>query len=248
MLWVLLATSVIWVAAKSMMGKETATVSELLCSIDHLYDGSDLVTLGDIERRINDIYAGDLIGLPIQKVDLKNLESTLDDEPFIAKSHAYLDRSNKLHVELQQRVPILRVIDRNGDNYYLDASGVKLPLSDHFSARVPVVIGYIPEISAWDTTQTVLHDAHALIMNSNDDAFLSAWLESVHLDRHGELSLYGNVGRFAVKLGTIEGIDKKLNNLKNFLQMGGKSLAWNSLESISLEFDGQIITKQKSKV
>ena len=247
LLWIALAVGIVWIATKANDAQDAGHVSEVIYQLEHFAEGSDLVSLEEIQTRIVDAYDNGLQGADIQSLDLAALERFLDQEPFITKSHAFLDRSQRLHIHLSQRVPLLRVIDRSGANYYLDGHGVVLPLSAHFSARVPVVTGHVPSPHNWDSTYTALHTIHTMIEETRQDPFMSNWLESVHLDRHGQISLYGNVGRFAVKMGDGERLSHKLAKLKSFLQSGAQSLAWNSLESISLEFEGQIITRQKSK-
>ncbi|MBX2816580.1 MAG: hypothetical protein KTR24_11295 [Saprospiraceae bacterium] len=222
-------------------------IEEVIYTMDHATVGSDLVTIEEIEDRIVEAYEFDLVGAEVADLDLHAIEELLDQEPFITKSHAFVDRKRRLHVNLAQRVPLLRVMDVQGNNYYLDADGVRLPLSHHFTARVPVISGQVPAYVWNDSTHNALRDAHRVVDAMQSDAFLSAWLESIHLDQQGELVLYGNVGRFGVEFGPGKDLERKLSVLKKFMKSGANSLAWNSLESISLKYEGQVITRTKPK-
>ena len=105
----------------------------------HLTDGNDLITVEEIKKKLMKTYNLDFVGVEIDRIDLGELEALLKKEAFIVDADTYLDSKNELHIEIAQRTPILRVLGLNGSNYYLDAEGVRLPLSDHFAARVPII-------------------------------------------------------------------------------------------------------------
>lgn len=248
MLWITLAVLLSALIYSSMTTRGDGQVTAVVYDINHLSDGNDLVTVEELRARLINAYKSDLVGTKIDGLEIDHIESLLDQEPFIVKSHAYVDRDNQLHIELQQRAPMFRIMDQYGNNYYLDEDGVRLPLSNNFSARVPVVTGDVPEYTAWDSTDHVLKQVHALILASRADVFLNAWLESIHIDGNQELVLHGNIGSFAVEFGQGVDIERKMNNLKKFLKVGGKRLAWHSIEAISVKYKGQVVTRQKSKV
>jgi hypothetical protein len=50
----------------------------------------------------------------------------------------YVDQHNILRIKVEQREPVLRILDNNGNNYYLDENGVKMPPSKNFAARALV--------------------------------------------------------------------------------------------------------------
>jgi cell division protein FtsQ len=53
-----------------------------------------------------------------------------------------------LQVEVSQRQPILRMMNRFDQDFYVDQHGIKMPLSQNFTARVLVANGYIDELFA----------------------------------------------------------------------------------------------------
>jgi len=248
LLWLTLGILLSVLIYSSMSTRVNGTVTAVIYDINHLSDGNDLVTVEELQARIVRAYESDLVGSKIDGLEIDQIESLLEREPFIVKSNAFIDRDNQLHIELQQRAPMFRIMDQFGNNYYLDEDGVRLPLSRNFSARVPVITGNVPEYTAWDSTDHVLKQVHELVRASRNDPFLNAWIESIHIDGNQELVLHGNIGSFAVEFGHGIDIERKMNNLKKFLKVGGKSLAWNTIESISVKYKGQVITRPKSKV
>lgn len=57
----------------------------------------------------------------------KTLERELAKHPLIDQVECYKTPSGKLCIEVTQRIPILRVMSANGENYYLDNKGIVMP-------------------------------------------------------------------------------------------------------------------------
>lgn len=74
------------------------------------------------------------------KVNLKNIEQTLNKHSMISQSDVYLSVDGKLKTIVKQKTPIARVFNNN-TSYYIDYKGSIMPLSKNFSARVPLVYG-----------------------------------------------------------------------------------------------------------
>jgi len=112
--------------------------------IEPLQDGAMLVKAEDILRSIDRSFGFRLEGLPLKELDPERLEVVLEKDPLILNADVFVDARNVVRIEVEQRQPVLRIIDRNGLNYYLDERGFKMPLSPHFAARVLVASGSIP--------------------------------------------------------------------------------------------------------
>ena len=55
----------------------------------------------------------------IGTINVRQLEETLSQHPFISRAECYLTSGGKVGVEIYQRIPLLRVMSSNGDNYYI---------------------------------------------------------------------------------------------------------------------------------
>src|SRR5690606_26956393 len=77
-------------------------------------------------------------------LDLNKLEQELQKNEMIASSQIYFDANGVLNAEVVQKTAIARVLTENS-SYYIDKQGGSMPLSDHFSAHVPVVFGKISD-------------------------------------------------------------------------------------------------------
>jgi len=213
-------------------------IKEVKYYLEHLSDGNDLITVDEIRDRVFKTYNLDFVGVEIERLDLVGLEEILLKEPFIVDVDAYVDSRDILHLDISQRTPILRVMGLDGSNYYLDANGTKLPLSKHFTARVPVLSGSVSEYQEdFLTTENSLKQAFRIIEASRNDDFVASWLEGLYVNRNHDIWMTGNVGDFKVIFGDDHEIDKKFTKMKKFFKKGLKITGWKNIESIDLKYD-----------
>lgn len=217
--------------------------------LKHLTDGNDLITIEEIKEKVIKTYKLDLVGVEVDLLDLEGLESVLRQEAFIVNADAYIDANEILHIDISQRTPVLRVMGLDGSNYYLDAEGYKLPLSRHFTARVPIVSGGVSEYkNDFLKNKNTLKSAFSVVQAARKDEFLSAWLEGIYVHNDGDLWLSGNVGDFKVIMGDDTRMDEKIRKLKTFFNDGLKITGWKNIETINLKYDKQVVTRSPSKV
>jgi cell division protein FtsQ len=89
-----------------------------------------------------------LIGRLMDSINIHDLENKLKANPFIEFAKVYTDMDGVINVEISQRQPILRLMNRFDQDFYVDQHGLKIPLSSNFTARVLVANGYIDELFA----------------------------------------------------------------------------------------------------
>ena len=78
----------------------------------------------------------------IQKVDLdlNRLEKSINSNPMIEKSEVFVSIDGVLKAVVKQKTPIARMFNDEG-SFYIDYQGGMMPVSDEFTARVPIVSG-----------------------------------------------------------------------------------------------------------
>lgn len=112
----------------------------------------DVIVADSLERRFvnkEDVAGwmekeyGVFAGLPLDSVDLPRIERLVEAHSVVRSCQAWLTDDGILHIELNQRQPVVRF--ECGDNgYYADATGFVFPLQERGGADVPVVDGHIP--------------------------------------------------------------------------------------------------------
>ena len=79
--------------------------------------------------------------VPKETLDLNELEKALKSNPMIKTAEVYVAVNGTLNAEIEQKTPIARV--STNASYYIDDEGFYMPLSNNYSARVPLVTGYV---------------------------------------------------------------------------------------------------------
>ncbi len=202
------------------------TVKEVF--VDH--HSSDMyVTDGAIRRMIlNNSQLSNRIGL----LELDKIEKLLDNHEMIEKSEIFCTIDGVLNVNVKQRQPIARIFE-NGRFYYMDSQGTKMPLSDSFSARVPLVTGNMTK-KAWENT-------YELIKFIDKDEFLKKNITEVKIRNNGEYELKMRVADFSVIWGDLEDVEQKKANLKAFYKQMEKSKTLNVYKIVNLKYANQVV-------
>ena len=248
-LWISIAILFFMAAINAVDLQSRDQIRKVEYHLKHLTDGNDLITIDEIKKKVFSAYNLDFVGVEIERINLEELEEILKKEAFIVNANAYLDARNILHLDIAQRTPILRVLGLNGSNYYLDGEGVRLPLSKHFTARVPVVSGAVADYhNDFLKSTSTLKAAYEIVKSARNDALIGAWLEGIYVQSNKDLWLTGNVGDFRIIIGDDQDLEHKFHKMKCFLKDGLKITGWKNIESINLKYNSQVVVKSPSKV
>ena len=180
------------------------------------------------------------VGKDMERIRTKTLERELAKHPLIDQVECYKTPSGKLRIEVAQRIPILRVMSANGENYYLDDKGTVMPPDAKCVAHLAVVTGNVEKSFA-------MRDLYKFGVFLQNNKFWDAQIEQIHVLPDRNIELVPRVGDHLVYLGKLENFENKLARLKEFYQKGLNQVGWNKYSRISLEFSNQIIcTKRES--
>jgi len=191
----------------------------------------------------------------IEKLPLNKIESDLNDIAYVKHSEVYTTIDGTLHVVIEQRNPVIRVINSNGSSYYIDNEARLFPLSDKYTARVIVASGFINEpynlrfknditkLQAIDEfgKKYIDDDLYIVAKKIVTDEFFNSYFEQIYVNSNNEFELIPKVGDFTVLLGDIQNIDEKFENFKNFIKLAMPRQGWNIYKTINIKFNNQIV-------
>ncbi|WP_047550958.1 cell division protein FtsQ/DivIB [Psychroserpens sp. Hel_I_66] len=172
---------------------------------------------------------------PKEIIDLNELESALNSNPMIKQAQVFMSVDGLVTAEIEQKKPIARV--STNASYYIDETGSFMPLSTNYTARVPLIIGFIEKND--------LANVHAIAKKIQEDDFLVKRVVAIHQNEDKTIDLKFRNHDFNIHLGTIELLDKKINNLKAFYKKAMKDNILDDYKRVNLKFDKQVICTKK---
>ena len=227
--------------------KSGAEIVEIVADIQPMSNGFNLIRQAEVEEILHKGFGFTLRGVHFDELDINRIERVLEADPFIKETEAYVDGGNNLQLEIVQREPVIRIIDAQNANYYLDSEGIRMPLSKHFTARVLVATGNIPPYSPdfLKRKKYLLKDIFDLGTKIAANDFLNPLVEQVYVNKEGEMILVPKVGNQKILIGNIENIEDKLYRLEQFYKKALPFEGWDKYSLINLKFKNQIICKKR---
>jgi len=174
-------------------------------------------------------------GVEIAQTDLNRIERTLAKFPFVKDSKVYLDHDQMLFIEIIQRIPIVRVMPERGKPYYIDDAGSQFPLSDLYTADVPVATGDID-----DELSTKLY---TLARHVYESVFWKRSIEQIFVSGRGEVSFITKLGSQQVIFGDADRIAAKFDKLEKFYRRALGKVGWDTYRIINVKYKDQVVCK-----
>jgi cell division protein FtsQ len=217
--------------------------SQLICKDVKVYIPGNqyFIDMKEIDN-ILDVKSHTLIGRTIEDINIQALESKLKANPFIESAKVYIDMDAVIRVEITQRQPILRIINQNDQDFYVDSHGLKIPLSENFTARVLVANGFIDEpfSNKVDTMHTELAtEIYKTADYIRKDSLWDAQIAQIYVNQR-------------ILLGNADSLDTKFHNLLIFYKKALPQVGWGAYKIINIKYANQVIgvknqmTKQDS--
>ena len=188
---------------------------------------------------------GRLVNRPIEEIDLARLESQLEKSSWIRDAELYFDRSNVLHVIVFEREPIARVFTTEGRSFYIDSSGVRLPLLEKVSVRVPVVTNFTNAKKLTPADSLVLTDLKQLVRYISGHEFWSAQVAQIDIMGPRFYEIVPTVGNHVIRIGSAENIGQKLDRLMVYYRQVAPKIGIDKYAVLDAQFDGQIVGVHK---
>lgn len=173
-----------------------------------------------------------------ENINLKYLEEFLLTNQMVENAEIYLTLSGELGAIITQRTPVLRVAS-DTETYYYDTHGMKMPLSDNYSARVPITMDTVSGQGRSD----LIALSNAII---NDD-FLRKQIIGVDQLQEGgkfQYELDTRVGNQKIIFGDLTNMDQKIAKLKVFYKKTVQDDTYKNYRSINLKFHNQIVCER----
>jgi cell division protein FtsQ len=226
-------------------GENTCNKVEIILSGNQFF-----IEKSEVDQLLSD-NNGLLVGRRLANINIQKLEDKLVANPFIEYAKVYLDMNGIIHADIKQREPILRVLTYAGQDFYIDKNGLKIPLSDHFTARVLVANGAILESfnNEIDTLKTkVAKDLFATAKFIAQNELWSEQIVQIYVNDDKDMELVPRVGSQKIVFGNGDDLESKFKNLLVFYKKAIPLVGWDTYSTINLKFKGQIVCVKRDSI
>lgn len=169
-----------------------------------------------------------------ETLDLNRVETLLEAHDMIENAEVFMTVDGKMGAAITQRKPLARVMGRAP--YYMDRNGLKMPLSQYYSARVPIVTG---------VSEDLLPEVHPLVSYIRNDEFLTKHVTELNRLSNGKYVIRLRQLDFVVLFGAVSEIETKFMNFKAFYQKAMKDKKLNAYKKVDLQFGDQVVCTKK---
>ena len=185
------------------------------------------------------------IGTKLDQVSLNLLEDSLVKHPFVKEAELYKSFQGALHVEVAMREPVARLMNNSGADVYIDADGVKFPVSTLHSSNVLLVRGDFEEtVSDTFSCETVL-SALPVLTYIRHNEYWNSYFSEVEIAGNGELMLYPRRDNMVIEFGHPLRTAEKLTNLKAILETIMPHEDRPRFRQISIKYKGQVVATKR---
>jgi cell division protein FtsQ len=185
-----------------------------------------------------------LVGRKLESINIHALETKLKRNPFVERASIYADMDGVIVVEISQRQPMMRMMNRFAQDFYIDQHGLKIPLSDNFTAKVLVANGFIDELFAnrIDSLRTpVARDVFRTADFIRKDSLWTAQIAQIYVNEQHEIELIPRVGNQRILLGNADSLAIKFRNLLAFYKQAVPLVGWVAYKAINIKYTNQVI-------
>ena len=247
-LWVTIGagTSVLLVAAiKKKDGAKCKDVEIKISGIENS-DGPKFVDEADILTTIQQVSNGNPKGKAIGSFNLMKIETELEKSKWVKHAELFFDNNDILKVNLQEREPVARVFTTGNNSFYIDTALAMLPLSDKFSARLPVFTGFPSDnivLSAGDSS--LLDEVKTISIAVQKDSFRMAMIDQVDITPQRTFEMIPKIGNQLIVFGDATDAEDKFNKLELFYKEVMVKTGWNKYSIINVQYKNQVVAKRR---
>lgn len=174
---------------------------------------------------------------PMRLINTEKIEEELMNNQMIANVQAYKTPSGKIKLEIEQKMPVLRVITAGG-SFYVDNQGSVMPVSTRYVAHVPVASGSVEK-------ELAITDLYKFALFLQKNPFWNNQIGQIYVYPNQDVELIPMVGSHRILLGTLDTFEEKLAKLQLFYDQVIPKMGWERYKMINLKYKDQIVCTNK---
>lgn len=242
-LWLIVGVGVLVLFVAAFQYRKNENCNNYIIKINNHQQGN-FITQAEISELLN--ANGELKQKPNKRINLTLLERVIEKNSWVKNAELYFENNNILHIDIDQNQAIARLITVNGNSYYLDESGKRLPVKSNATTRIMVVTNFPSDNEKLATPDSLLLTQVTTLANIiSVDSFWKAQIAQVNIDFNGRFELIPTIGNQTILFGDIVNAKEKFEKLLAFYKSAWVKNGINTYETIDLRFTNQIVAKRK---
>ncbi|MEP7239205.1 MAG: FtsQ-type POTRA domain-containing protein [Ferruginibacter sp.] len=243
--WIALGGATIFLLVAAIKTKEAHHCKNIEINI-HGVSNNFFVDKKDILNAITAMEKTNPVGKAIGSFNLKKMEVELEKNVWIKSAELFFDNNETLQVTVQEREPVARVFTVTGATFYIDNDLMILPLSEKFSARLPVFTNFPSDNKVLaKSDSSLLMDVKTISLAIQKDSFSMAMIDQVDITPKRLFEMIPKIGNQLIVFGDATDVDAKLDKLKTFYKDIMVKAGWNYYSVINLQYKNQVVAKRK---
>ncbi len=213
----------------------------------HLLEKDELIELIQTNEKV--------IGFPIERINIAQLEKYVESLAPVKHTQVYKTIDGVLKVDVEQRIPIIRIIDNFSNSYFIDKEGTILKSNYKYSPHILVATGTIPDVISpiakskvfnifSNTNEDLVQDIYKIALKISEDEFWKAQFVQIYVNDKKSIELIPRVGNHIIELGSAQKLDDKLFKLRVLYTEGLSNKGWNQYSRIVLKYENQVVCEK----
>lgn len=166
-----------------------------------------------------------------------DIENFIDSISLIEKCQVYNSIKGYTVIDIDCRIPIIKVYDKRNNIYHIDDNG-NIIHGIHKALYLPIANGCIDDSIARNEVMSV-----ARIINN--DKFWNSQIEQIHFSEDRHITMIPRVGNHIIEFGEAKDIEEKFEKLYTFYLNGMNKTGWNKYSRVNIEFGNKVICTQR---
>ncbi|HSN09278.1 MAG TPA: hypothetical protein VLS85_09570, partial [Hanamia sp.] len=239
--WIILASGVVVLLVAAITKKNTERITGVDIKISGIQNNY-FIDKKEVLKILEKVNGKKLDKSTISSLDLTAMENQLAKNNWIKKAELFFDNNKVLQVKVTEREPIARIFTVSGASFYIDSSLNRLPLSDKFSARLPVFTSFPTEVRILKSSDSLLLDQVKILSEYiTAHPFWMAQIDQIDISPEGHFDLIPKLGNQLIRFGDASNYEQKFNKLLAFYKKVETKVGWNKYSILDIQYKNQVI-------
>jgi len=239
--WLLLISGTVVLLIAAMSKKNNDQIAGVEIKISGVQNNY-FISKKDVTEMLEKVNKGKLDKSTVNSLNLAAMENRLEKDQWIKKAEIFYDNNNVLQVKITEREPIARIFTISGASFYIDSSLTRLPLSDKFSARLPVFTGFPTEVRVLKKQDSVLlNEVKILSEYIGSHPFWMAQIDQIDITVALQFEMIPKLGNQLIRFGDANNYEEKFNKLLAFYKQVQTRIGWNKYSVLDIRFKNQVV-------